>query len=137
MGIIVKRAVRVKAVVTEQLKAQRLADLRDLAARLEADSKALSARIEALRKTVNSAPRMERLEQTLRRNEKAQADAAAELSKTEALRVGDELDRGVLEGFVEVNVGDDFAALVDCEIVVKDDRIVEIRNGRCGGTRRT
>lgn len=131
MGVIVKRAIRVKAVVTEQFKARRVADLRAVLSKIEADSKGLSLRMDALRKADNSGPQMERLESALRRNEKARAAAAAELDKANGMQVGEEHDRGVLEGFVEVNVGDDFARLVDCEIVVRDDTVVEIRDGRC------
>jgi hypothetical protein len=131
MGVIVKRAIRVKAVITEQFKARRLADLQAALSRLEADGAALKARIAALRGVENPGSRLERLEQALRRHERAYADAAAELQNVTSLQIGDEYDRGVLEGFVEVNVGDDFARLVDCEIVVEDDKVVEIRDGQC------
>jgi hypothetical protein len=137
MGVIVKRAIRVKAVVTEEFRARCVADVTAVLSKLESDGQALLARMDALRNAANAGPRMERLEQALRRNERARADAAAELDKANALAIGGEYDRGVLEGFVEVNVGDDFTRLVDCEIVVKEDKVVEIRDGRCPQSGRT
>lgn len=137
MGVIVKRAIRVKAIITAEFKARRVADMNAALSKLDVDGKALLARIDALRNAANAGPQMERLEQALRRNERARADAAAELENANALQIDGEYDRGVLEGFVEVSVGDDFSRLADCEIVVKDDKVVEIRDGRCPGTNST
>jgi hypothetical protein len=135
MGMIIKRAVRVKAIVTEQFKARGIAALRAALAKIESDDKGISARIDVLRKAENAGPdqgrQLERLGVALRRNEKAKAAAVAELEKTSDLEIGSEYDRGILEGFVEVNVGDDFVRLADCEIVVLDDIVVEIRDGQC------
>ncbi len=135
MGVVVKRAVRVKVVVTEQFKARQSAEVNAVLARLESEAKALIPRLEALRKASGAGPdqmnNLERLESSLRRNEKARGDAAAELERVSRLKIGATVDRGMLEGLVEVNLGDDFTGLVDCEILVKDDLVVEIRDGQC------
>lgn len=73
----------------------------------------------------------ERLESELRKNEQARDALLNELETVSKLDVGKELPRGVAEGNVEVNVGDDFSRLMSCEIVIKDDKIIEIRDGIC------
>lgn len=131
----VKRAVRVKVVVTEQFKVRRTAEVRAALAKLDGVGRRLSFQLDAMKRAGASQqadPELgERLRAGQRNNERARAALVAELEKIAALAVGDEFDRGVLEGMVEVEVGDDFAKLGLCEIVVKDDKIVEIRDGLC------
>ena len=73
----------------------------------------------------------ERLRAEQKRNEQARAALKRELEKVSGLETGSEYDWGALEGTVEVEVGDDFSKLGACEIVVKEDKIIEIRDGLC------
>lgn len=137
MGIIVKRPVRVMVVVTDQFKVRRSAENRTALAKLETVGKQLSARIESVstdrrESESESASRiMERLLLEKRRNEQARVALRRELKKISLLETGTEYSWGTMEGTVEVEVGDDFSKLGVCEIVVKDDKIVEIRDGLC------
>jgi len=134
MRVIVKRAVRVKVVVTEEFKARRSAEIRASMAKLDEVAKRLDFELESLSRRADKdaaekARIAERLKQARRKDEQARAALARELEAVNSLEIGAEYDRGVLEGLVEVNVGDDFSRLASCEIVVKDDKIVEIREG--------
>lgn len=71
----------------------------------------------------------ERLSAELRKTQDARAAIDRELEKVSSLEVGSEFDRGVLEGEVELNVGDDFSKVGVCEILIKDDKVEEIRDG--------
>ncbi|MDH7602610.1 MAG: YlqD family protein [Armatimonadota bacterium] len=136
MGVTIKRAVRIKMIVTEDFKRRRCAELEQALAKLDETSKRVEFEIESVKRRSelgqSEAERLtERLRQVQRRNERARAALVRELELARSLEIGSEYDRGVVEGLVEVNVGDDFAKIASCEIVVKDDRIVEIREGQC------
>ena len=132
MGVTVKRSVRVKVVVTEQFKTHRATEVRVALAKLETVKKRLDYESETLsRRTDADSKLVERLNVGQRNNERARAALLRELEAITSLTVGSEYDRGALEGLVEVEVGDDFSILASCEIVVKDDKIIEIRNGLC------
>ncbi len=131
MSITVKRPVRVKIVVTEQFRTRRAAELRAALAKLELVGKQIGAA--ALQRGDSDADRAveERLKTRQRKNEEARGALVRELEKISALDVGEEYDRGVIEGVVEIEVGDSLSKLGYCEIVVEDDVVVEIRDGSC------
>lgn len=138
MGIIVKRSVRVKVIVTEQFKVRRSAEIRAAVGKLEAVGKSIDVQIARASVRPESAGAiLERLRAEQRRNEQARSALLGELERTSSLGISSEYDRGALEGTVEVNVGDDFSRLGACEIVVKDDKIVEIRDGTWPETHET
>jgi hypothetical protein len=130
MGILVKRPVRVKVVVTEGFKVRRTGEIRTALARLDVVGKQLTARIESAHDKPES-PVGARLGAEQQRNEQAHAALKRELEKVSGLETGSVYDWGALEGTVEVEVGDDFSRLGACEVVVKDDRIIEIRDRLC------
>ncbi len=139
MGVIIKRAVRVKVLVTQAFKAQRSSEIRASIAKLDEVAKRLDFELDSLSRRTDRSPEEkarigERLSQARRKDERARAALTRELETIESLDIGTEYDRGTIEGQVEVNVGDDFSRLASCEIVVKDDRIVEIRDELCPET---
>lgn len=129
MGIVIKRPVRVKVVVTEQFKEHRMTEMRAAQLRLEEVSRRLGAQIESA-----AAPEsiLERLRAEQRKTDEAKAALVREVGKVSSLELGTEYERGVLEGDVELEVGDDFSKVSSCEIVVKDEKVVEIRGGYAG-----
>jgi len=132
MGILVKRSVRVKVVVTEEFKARRTAELRAAVAKLDAVRKRLEFELMTVSKAAGgeTSPIAERLRAGLRNNERARNALAKDLETIEKLELGAEYERGLIEGLVEINVGDDFSKIASCEIVVKDDKVIEIREGQ-------
>jgi len=134
--VIIKRAVHVKVVVTDEFKRHRAEEMGAAIARLDAVRKRLDFELESVAKRADLGAEAgeamrERLRAGQRKNERARAALADELKTVESLEIGAEYHRGSLEGLVEVRVGDDFARISSCEIVVKDDKIVEIRDGLC------
>lgn len=132
MGILVKRSVRVKVVVTEEFKARRTAELRAAVAKLDAVRKRLEFELMTVSKAAGgeTSPIAERLRAGLRNNERARNALAKDLETIEKLELGAEYERGLIEGLVEIGVGDDFSKIASCEIVVKDDKVIEIREGQ-------
>lgn len=130
MGIQIKRPVYVRVVVTEQFKARRGAEIRATLAKLDAVRGRIDARMEQGTAGIDPAV-LERLKAEKRRNEQASAALMRELEQVASLEPGTEYDRGTLEGSVVLEVGDDFSRMGACEIVVKDDKIIDIRDGLC------
>lgn len=125
MSITIKRPVRVKVVVTEEHRAQRVGEIRTALAKLDVVGKQLASRAEA---AGSGDVLVERLRAEQHRNEGARLALRRELDKISGLEVGSEYEYATIEGMAELEVGDDFRNLGACEIVVRDSRIIEIRD---------
>ncbi len=130
----VRRAVALKAIVTEKLK-------RELQKEMQAAADELDERIRqmdmASKRVIADLQRTDlqrammlrqQIEGEKRRQEEIRDAALQRKEEVGQLELGSEYHRGVLEGTVELKVGDSLLqALAGVEIVVKDDTILEIR----------
>lgn len=130
MAITIKRPVRVRIVVTSEFRTRRIGELKTALAKLDIVRKQLAARIQAGEGKLESAL-VERFRSEQQRNEQTRAALKREFERVTGLEDGAEYDWGALEGTAQVEVGDDFSKLGACEIIVKDDKIIEIRDGQC------
>lgn len=133
-GVIVKRNVILRAVVTDRLKEQVSQELEQAAAEVDERLQQLDAstrgyitdlqrsdlqRAMAVRKQIEA----EKQKQTELRD--ALLERKAQVLELEN---GTEVIRGTLESYVEINVGDDLAAIMGgMEILTKDDEVIDIR----------
>ncbi len=133
-GVIVKRNVILRAVVTDKLKEQVSRELEQAAAEVDDRLQQLDAstrgyitdlqradlqRAMAVRKQIEA----EKQKQTELRD--ALLERKAQVLELEN---GTEVIRGTLESYVEINVGDDLATILGgTEILTKDDEVIEIR----------
>jgi len=136
-GVLIKRNVILRAIVTDQLKEQVSTELQAAAdeveqrvAQLDFSTKAYITDLQradlqramAVRKQIEA----EKQKQTELRD--ALLERKAQVA---VLENGQEVVRGTLESFVEINEGDDLTVLLGgTEIVSKDDIVVEIRQQR-------
>lgn len=136
-GVLIKRTVVLRAIVTDKLKEQVSAELQAAADEVEQRVQQLDfstkayitdlqradlQRAMAVRKQVEA----EKQKQTELRD--ALLERKAEIAELEN---GTEVVRGTIESFVEVNEGDDLALIMGgTEIVTKDDVVVEMRQRR-------
>lgn len=113
--MLIARPVTVKSKVTGSLRAQLASEaqkaLRDVEQELE--------RIPA------GKPEKDRQELTARKD--ALVKQLKDLAK---LRDGQEIQRGQVQGFYDLRVGDVWPGVLSCEVVVEDGRIVAIREGK-------
>jgi hypothetical protein len=133
-GVIVKRNVILRAIVTDQLKA-------DVSAELQAAADEIEQRLEQLdfstkayitdlqRADLQRAMAVRKQIEAEKQKQTEVRDALLERKAMVAELENDtEVVRGTLESTVEVNVGDDLAVLLGgTEIVTKDDVVIEIR----------
>ncbi len=141
MGIMLKRQVIWRAIVTPKLREEIAQDIQDAIdeierriQRLEFSTKAFLA---SQRGDLQQALEMRRLvEEERKRQEAARDELVQRKAEVEKLEDGREIIRGVLEGWVEVNEGDDLLeALAGTEIVTRDGKVVEIRKVAPGRAR--
>jgi hypothetical protein len=133
--MILKRQILLKAVVTEKLKAQLVEDLEEAIqqkdgqlSELERQSRRIM--LELQRTDLNRAMAFrQQLDLEKRKHEDEKAELQEGLKETQGLELGTEIARTVLEGEVEVKVGDNLVEkLAAAEILVQDDVIKEIRD---------
>ncbi len=134
MGVMLKRQVVWRAIVTPKLKEEIAREYDEAAAEIERRIQQLDFSIKgflASQQGANIAQALE-IRRQVEAEKKRQQAARDELlrRKEEFLKLeeGTEVIRGILEGWVEVEVGDNLAkALAGTEIVTKDGVVVEIR----------
>ncbi len=129
MPLRVKRSITVKAIVTEELKAKLAGELQSALGQIEAEL----ARLDAVERGGNAAerggaatpaggPSPERAKRAAQREQLI--DRMRELAK---LELGTEIVQGTVEGEAEVRLGDDWARVFASEVVLRDGRVVAIR----------
>ncbi|MEN6302125.1 MAG: YlqD family protein [Armatimonadia bacterium] len=137
MGVLVKRTVVLRAIVTDQLKEQVAAELQAAADEVEQRVQQLDFSTKAYitdlqRADLQRAMQVRKQVEAEKQKQTELRDALMERKAEVAeLENGKEVVRGTLESFVEINEGDDLAVLMGgTEIVSKDDIVVEIRQRR-------
>ena len=134
MGVMLKRQVVWRAIVTPKLKEEIAREYDEAAAEIERRIQQLDFSIKgflASQQGANIAQALEIRRQVEAEKKRQQATRDELLRRKEEflkLEEGTEVIRGILEGWVEVEVGDNLAkALAGTEIVTKDGVVVEIR----------
>jgi len=120
MPLRIKRTITIKAVVTEELKSQLGAELQSALAGVEADLARLDAQIRR-----SEEPADVIAERRRRQGQKEQL--LSRLKDLARLELGSEITQGTLEGEAEVRLGDDWARLFAAEVVLRDGRVVALR----------
>lgn len=135
--MLVRSKVVVKAVVTAEYKDRLISQLSQALSKVEAAMQQLEvqggqylAGLESV-DSARAAEFREKLNRQKSRQEQAKSSLSSRLSEVRDVEIGSEHPHATLEGFVELNVGDNLAEkLRDTEVLVKDDVIVELRNAR-------
>jgi hypothetical protein len=133
-SITLKRAVTIVAIVTEDLKQQlrdelgaRIAEVDNNVQQLDAQSRRYM--LELQRTNLQQAMALrERVDQEKMRHHALKSELQDQLQEVENLELDSEFRRGVLEGTVELKVGDSLPqSLYGAEIVMKDGIVQALR----------
>jgi hypothetical protein len=132
--MILKRQIVLKAIVTERLKQSLVAEVHEAMqevdeAQRELDMQSRRVMLELQRTDLNRAMAFrQQLDVEKRKQEDVKKELQERLTEYEALQMDTEFVRGVLEGSVEIQPGDNLVQkLGRAEIIVKDDIVQEIR----------
>lgn len=136
-GVLIKRTVVLRAIVTDQLKEQVSTELQAAADEVEQRVQQLDFSTKAYITDLQRADLQRAM--AVRKQIEAEKQKQTELrdallerkAQVAELENGQEVVRGTLESFVEIKEGDDLAILLGgTEIVSKDDIVVEVRQRR-------
>ncbi|HHV93159.1 MAG TPA: hypothetical protein GXX47_01330 [Firmicutes bacterium] len=134
--ITISRPVVWKAVVTDRLREELRQELKLAINRLEMEIQQLefqSKRVlpELERQNLKRAVEMrQQIEEEKHKRRQALERLTQQMQDVDRLETGEEIARGTLDSWIEVSVGDDFSAKLYAEIVTKDDKVIELREGR-------
>jgi hypothetical protein len=133
--MILRRQVVFKAIVTEQLKETLIAEVREAMdevdeAQNELDRQSRRVMLELQRTDLNRAMAFrQQLDLEKRKQDDVKKDLQDRLAEYQSLELNTEFVRGVLEGIVDLQVGENLVdKLTHAEVVVKDDIVQEFRN---------
>ncbi|MGI6343680.1 MAG: YlqD family protein [Bacillota bacterium] len=133
MAITIGRPVIVKAIVTDALKDDLLIDLQNALTRLEEDSHQFDFQgrkmVQDLEKTnpQRVAVFKQQLETERQKRQEAKQELLQKMQAVESLEVGQEVVHSTVQGFWDVEVGQNWEAIEKAEIVIKDGVVIEIR----------
>jgi hypothetical protein len=132
--MILRRQIVLKAIVTERLKESLAREVTDAIAEVEQQAQQLDVQsrrvmLELQRTDLQRAMAFRQsLEAEKRKQEDVKEELQDRLREYQSLELGSEFIRGLIEGTVEVQKGDNLADKMGrAEIITKDDVIVEIR----------
>ncbi|MEI6308055.1 MAG: YlqD family protein [bacterium] len=133
--MILKQNVAVKVIVTEDFRTDLLAKLRGATKEVELGINQLEQQGQRYllgldRQNIQQmlAVRQE-IEEEKKKQELLKSQFAEKIKEVDGLSLGQEYPQGALEGFVEINLGDDLGRkLAGQEVVIKDGIVIEIRS---------
>jgi hypothetical protein len=133
--MILNRQVVLKAIVTPKLKEQLLAEVQEAIGRVNENQEQLEVQsrrvmLELQRTDLNRAMAFrQQLDVEKRKHSDMKEELEERLQEYQALEMGSEFVRGLLDGQVEINEGDNLREkLSQGEIITEDDIIKEIRD---------
>ena len=129
-----KRSVVVKVVVTEKFKEETIKELGEAIEQIERNKSQIDFRsriyLTELQRVdlTQAADFRRRMEAEKQRQDELKEQLESQLEEIRGIELGGEYLRGVLEGFVDLQVGDNLQArLGQAEVLIKDDLVVELR----------
>ncbi len=133
MSLRVVRQVVVKVIVTEHLKEKLVGEMQSALHRMDAEitqlelqGKKLLLDVEKSNPGVLSKVR-EQVSAERQKRQDTRKELLERIRAVAGLEIGQEHVHSTIDSVVEVNVGDDWDSVSSREIVLKDDRVVEIR----------
>lgn len=131
--MIINRKIRVKAIVTPMFKERLREEITEGLQKLETEISFLEHRTKktVTELTLKGSPQAQAVKEQLDWEKKKREDACAglreQLKAISELEEGIEVVQGEIEGPYELKIGDNWDAIFEQEIVVKDGIVVEIR----------
>ncbi len=133
--MVIKRQVIVKSFVTEDLKKGLIERFNKL---IELSEKRLSEIVSEEKKLLLTAPTLEpqylqaiksKIKEQREEEERIKENLIKERDNIKLLKEGEFYIHGAVEGYVDLKEGDDFwKKLQEAEIILKDGKVIEIRN---------
>ncbi|PKM82625.1 MAG: hypothetical protein CVU89_03755 [Firmicutes bacterium HGW-Firmicutes-14] len=135
-GLTIKRPVLVKVKVTEDFKNKMAREIRDTMQKLDSELQQLDFQVKRIineleRKNPAGIPAAKQhIENEKQKRLQARGKLTEQLKNIGQVAIGSEIVQGTLESIAEINVGDDWEEIMGMEVLVCDNKIIDIRNNR-------
>lgn len=132
-GLTVKRPILVKVKVTESFKKEMGLEIQEAIRKQEAELQQLEFQLKRIiaeleKKNPPGIPATKQhYENEKNKRVQTRAKLTEQLKNVGKMPIGSEVVQGTMESVTEINVGDDWAEIMGVEIVVCDNKIIEIR----------
>jgi methyl coenzyme M reductase subunit D len=132
-GLTIKRPVVVKVKVTENFKNQMAAEIQETVRKLDAELQQLDFQIKRLvseleKKNPAGIPAAkQQVESEKQKRIQAKGKLTDQLRNIGKIAIGSEVVQGTMESITEINVGDDWQDIMGVEVIICDNKIIEIR----------
>lgn len=129
----IKRTVIVKVKVTEEFKKQMAAELQEALRKLDAELQQLDFQIKRMvaeleKKNPAGIPAArQHVDNEKQKRVRAKDKLTEQLKNISIMAVGSEVVQGTLESMAEINIGDEWNEIMGVEVVVCDNKIIDIR----------
>ncbi len=136
-GLTIKRPIIVKVKVTESFKRKMGLEVQEALKKLDAELQQLDFQVkrtvaELEKKNPQGIPAAKQhFENERQKRQQAKNKLTQQLKDIGKIALGSEMIQGTLESITEIRVGDDWNEIMGVEIVVCDDKIVDIRRRKC------
>ncbi len=132
-GLTIKRPVIVKVKVTENFKGKMALEVQEALKKLDAELNQLDFQIKRMvadleKKNPQGIPAArQHFENEKQKRQQAKNRLTDQLKAIGKMAIGSEVIQGTLESVTEINVGDDWNEIMGVEVVLCDDKIIDIR----------
>lgn len=132
-GLTIKRQVLVRVKVTEDFKKKMASEVQEAVKRLDAELQQLDFQVKRMaaeleKKNPAGIPAAKQhVENEKQKRVQAKAKLTEQLKNIGKMAIGAEVVQGTLESMTQINVGDDWNDIMGMEVVICDNKIIEIR----------
>ncbi len=132
-GLTIKRPVLVKVKVTEEFKRKMALEIQEAIKKLDSELQQLDFQIKRVvaelekKNPPGITAARQHFENEKQKRVKAKSNLSEQLKNTGKLALGAEVVQGTLESVTDINVGDDWNDIMGIEILICDNKIIDIR----------
>lgn len=137
VGLTVKRPVVVKVKVTERFKNEMSLEIQETIRKLDAELQQLDFQLKRMvaelekKNPAGITAARQHIEKEKQKRVEAKAKLTEQLKNVAKIAIGSEVVQGTLESITEINVGDDWNEIIGVEVVICDNKIIDIRRSKC------
>lgn len=137
-GLTVKRPVLVKVKVTEDFKKEMSQEIQEAIRNVDTELQHLDFQLKRIvaeleKKNLAAIPAArQQIEGEKQKRLQARANLTEQLKNIGKLAIGSEVSQGTLETITEISVGDDWREIMGIEVVICDNKIIDIRRRNIG-----
>lgn len=135
-GLTIKRPVIVKVRVTEDFKKKMAIEIQETIKKMDSELQQLDFQVKRIvaelekKNPAGITAARQHVENEKNKRVQAKAKLTEQLKNIGKMAIGSEVVQGTLESVTEINIGDDWEDIMGVEVVICDNRIIDIRRSK-------